>query len=193
MKLFNAKIKWPSSFLLAAIIILFTIQPLNTFAFDEIDDDVKNMPIKERFFFGLSAGVSFSSIETSVVLSPTVGFRFTNRIMAGVGGTYQYYNDRSFGRVFSTHIWGYSVFSRFLIIPQIFIHGEFESLNMMSREQDAIDAQRIWENNYFLGPGYRLKIGRNAYFNILILYNFNQNSRIYFQNPIFRFNIEFGL
>lgn len=160
--------------------------------FDD-EEDVRDLPIKERFFIGLSAGASFSSLETSVVVSPLLGYRFTNRLAAGIGGTYQYYYDKSFGGLFSTHIYGYSVFARFLIIPQIFVYGEFESLNMTSRGTQIGEPQRIWENNYLLGPGYRIKIGRKAYFNIMVLYNFNQSSSIYFQNPIFRFNIEFGL
>jgi hypothetical protein len=177
---------------LVMLLLIFLKSP--ALAFDEnTDEDVRNLPIKERFFIGISAGLSFSSFETSVVISPSIGFRFTNRLMAGVGGTYQYFNDRSFGSVFNTHIYGWSIFSRFVVYKGFFVHGEFESLNMNSRDYQGVSPARIWENNYLLGPGYRVRMGRKSYFNLMVLYNFNTTSQIYFQNPIFRFNFEIGL
>ena len=174
-------------FLFACVLISF-----DSYAFDK-DRNVRDIPIKERFFLGLSAGFSYSSFETSIVMTPAFGFRFSNHFMAAVTGTYQYYNDRSFGSTFSTHIYGPGFFARGLIMPWLFVHGEFESLNMKSRDLQTHGSQRHWEYNYLLGPGYRMQVGRNAFFNIMILYNFNTESRIYFQNPIFRFNFEIGL
>ncbi len=173
--------------------LLFLFNQSVCFSFDDAEEDVKNLPVQERIFIGLSAGLSFSSFETSIILSPSIGYRITNRLSSGVGGTYQYFSDRSFGRVFNTHIYGWSVFSRFVIYKGFFAYGEVESLNMKSRDFENSGHTRIWEMNYFLGPGYRLRIGEKAYFNLLLLYNFNDKSQIYFQNPIFRFSFEIGL
>ena len=175
-----------------SVVFLFFLLSSNVYAFDK-DRDVRDIPIKERFFLGLSAGFSYSSFETSVVLSPSFGFRFSNRFMAAVTGTYQYYNNRFLLQSFNTHIYGPGFFARVLIMPWLFVHGEFESLNMDTRDHQTHGYHRHWEYNYLLGPGYRAQVGRNAFFNIMILYNFNTESTIYFQNPIFRFNFEIGL
>ncbi len=180
--------------MLRLLFILFFVFLFSTnlYAFDE-DRNVRDIPVRERFFVGLSAGLSFSSFETTVVVSPSFGYRISNRFMAGVGGTYQYYNDRSFAASFSTHIYGTSVFSRVLIVNRFFAHGEIELLNIQSRDLQEHGIYREWEYNYLVGPGYRVQVGRNAFFNLMVLYNFNTQSRVYFQNPILRFNFEIGL
>lgn len=159
---------------------------------DEEEPDVRDMTTRERIFVGGSLGLQFGTV-TSIIIAPQVGYRFTNRISAGVGGTYQYLNDRQFGRNFSTSIYGGSVFARYLVIPQAFVHGEYERLSLSSvRFEPGSERQRIWEDNYFLGPGYRRRLGANSYFNLMLLYNFTQ-SQVYYERYIFRFSIDVGL
>ncbi|HSV76755.1 MAG TPA: hypothetical protein VLH37_06960 [Bacteroidales bacterium] len=161
----------------------------------EIEEpDVRDLTIRERFFVGGFIGLQFGT-QTAINISPIAGFRFTNRLSAGVGGTYQYYNDRFFGRSFTTHVYGYSLFTRFNVIPRAFLQAEFEQLSLQSREERILDqpGERIWETNWFLGAGYRQPLSENVWFNVMVLYNFNENSQAYFQNPIFRFGINVGL
>jgi hypothetical protein len=180
-----------SVFLIITLLVMVAM-PQNVFADDE-EPDVRDMKTRERIFVGGSMGLQFGTI-TVVNISPIVGYRITNRLSAGLGGTYQYYNDRSFGQSFSTNMYGGNVFARFLVIPQAFLHAEAERLSLESfRFDPGSDRTRVWEENYFLGAGYRARLGAKTYFNIMMLYNFNPDSQVYYQNPIFRFGIDIGL
>ncbi len=178
-----------SSGIILFIMLFFSYNGLTAGNNDE--PDVRDMSFRERLFVGGSLGFSISDYAVFVDVSPITGFRITNRISAGVGITYHYYNERVMGR--GTHIYGSGTFARVLIIPQVFIYGEYEMLNLETVYFGKNNGNRFWEKNYFLGAGYRQQIGKKAFFNIMALYNFNQNSSVYFQNPILRFSIEVGL
>jgi hypothetical protein len=177
-------------------IVFFSLMPNINFgaSFDD-EKDVKDMSTRERIFVGGYIGLQFGTI-TSVNISPTIGYRLSNKLSAGVGGTYQYYRNRGWLLVsdvsYSTHIYGGSVFARYLITRQFFAHGELEALNLDSRIGFSANPSenRFWERNYFLGGGYRQALGPRTFLNIMLLYNFNNNSVIYYQNPIFRFGLD---
>lgn len=156
--------------------------------------DVSDLTISERIFFGGFLGLQFGT-QTAINISPQAGFLISNRFSAGIGSTYQLYHDRFFGQSFTTHVFGYSVFGRLHIMPRIFAHAEFEQLNMQIRENRVLDQpdERFWETNIFLGAGYRQPLSDRVNFNIMLLYNFNEQSQAYYQNPIFRFGVDVSL
>jgi len=166
----------------------------------DTEEDVKDLPIRERIYVGGNIGLQIGNISTSIIISPMVGFRVTNRLTSGLGLTYQYYRNRGWGNLSGftsvTHVYGGNFYSRYSIIPQIFVHGEYEVLNLDSQMNWQVtpgERGRFWEHNYFLGGGYRSQLGPRAYLNLMVLYNFNNNSVVYFQNPIFRFGIDVRL
>lgn len=175
---------------------------LSLFSFKVMADDekdVKDLPVRERIYIGGYLGLQIGTI-TSVNISPTVAYRFTNRITGGVGGTYQYYRDRGWGLnpdyYNATHIFGGSVFTRYNITRQFFAQAEYEALNLdsqMGYGLDNISGNRFWEQNYFLGGGYRAMLGPRAFLNLMLLYNFNNQSVVYYQNPIFRIGVDVRL
>lgn len=176
-------------FLIVTLLMLI-IFPAALNAQDE--RDVRDMRTYERIYVGGTLGLQLGT-TTTINISPMVGYRITNRLSAGVGGTYQYYADRTFGS-FSQNVYGGSTFARFLVIPQVFLHAEYERVSLETlRFGTTGETERVWEDNYFLGAGYRLRIGEKSFFNIILLYNFNQESEVYYQNPQFRFGVDFGL
>lgn len=175
--------------LVLLIMLVFFLMPALANDNDEID--VQDLSHKERIFVGGYLGLQIGSY-TFVEVSPIVGYRLTNRIDAGIGSTYQY--SRGYLQDSGTHTFGGSGFARFSILPQVFLHGEYELLNLetplaLNEQED----DRMWEENYFLGAGYRVRVGEKAFFNLMVLYNFNQDSHVYFQNPVYRFSVEVDL
>jgi hypothetical protein len=184
-------------FKLVLALVLLVI-PVILFADEE--ENVRDLPTRQRILVGGNLSLQIGNISTSVVIAPTIGYRLTNRLTSGVGLSYQYYRNAGWGQMagFTSviHMYGGSVYSRFRILPQIFIHAEYEGLNMDSQMGWLVNPDntaRFWEHNYFLGGGYRTRLGERAALNLMVLYNFNQNSLIYFQNPIFRFGIDVRL
>ena len=53
--------------------------------------------------------------------------------------------------------------------------------------------KRITVDGYLLGAGYRQQIGRRAYLNFLVLWNFNESVYTLYDNPIIRAGIEIDL
>ena len=183
------KESWVLMRLVILIMLVFFLMP--AFANENEEVDVQDLSYRERIFVGGYLGLQIGSY-TFVEVSPIVGYRLTNRVDAGFGSTYQY--SRGFLQDSGTHTFGGSGFARFSIIPQAFLHAEYELLNLET--PPALNDQeddRIWEENYFLGAGYRVPVGENAFFNLMVLYNFNQDSHVYFQNPVYRLSVEIGL
>ncbi len=158
------------------------------------EPDVKEMSVKERIFVGGFIGLQFGTY-TSVSVNTLVGYRITNRLSAGVGGMYLYANDRYWAESLSSHTYGGSLFARFRVIDKAFIHAENEWLSVVSRADQSIGVgrRRISETNFLLGPGYGIALSRRARLNILLLYNFNENSQVYFDNPFFRVGLDISL
>jgi hypothetical protein len=111
----------------------------------------------------------------------------TNKFSAGAGITYQYFRDNRFigGE---NNIYGGRIFGRYNVRPNIFLHGEYESLNLDLYNRVSETFQRTWVPGLFLGAGYFAPFGRRGGANVTFLYNFlfdNQRSP-YNQPYVFR-------
>ncbi len=171
-----------------------------TLAFADDDKDVRDLPRRQRIIVGGNLGLQIGNLSTMVNISPTIGYRLTNRITPGISLTYQYYRDTGWGNMAGftsvTHLYGGSFFTRYRITRDFFAHGEVEALNLDSQLNWMVDpgtSARFWEYNYFIGGGYRAALSDRTFINLMVLYNLNNNSVVYFQNPIFRLGVDVRL
>ncbi|MFO7998357.1 MAG: hypothetical protein R6U86_05175 [Bacteroidales bacterium] len=187
------------------IILAFPIMLFAQILEGDEERDVRDLTTPERVFVGGFVGLQFGTF-TAVNLSLHGGYRITNRLSAGLGGMYQYSNDRWFGQSISSHVYGGSVFARFRVFFRAFIHAEHEWLSVQSRpylDQEnpsdpssgdfSGDRPRSTEKNMLLGPGYAFRVSPRITLNIMALYNFNQESKVYFDNPFFRAGVDVSL
>ncbi len=178
-------------FIIPAVIILI-LAPADARAEDR---DVRNMTHRERFFVGGFLGLQLGTF-TAVSVNLHGGYLITNRLSAGIGGNYQYTNDKWFGESYSSHVYGGGAFVRFRMYSQLFVHTEYERIRLQSRlpplnpDYDPADRRTITEENYFVGAGYGLPLSDRVRLNLLLLYNLNENSQVYFDNPFFRVGLD---
>jgi hypothetical protein len=154
---------------------------------------IRKHPPKKRFldnvFTGGNLGLQFGTV-TFIDVSPLIGYRFTNKISAGVGVTYQYYHYRDKLYDFETNVYGGKVFGRYNFTDYLFGHVEYEYLNL-----EAYDYQRrrVDVGSLLAGGGYIQRIGQNSGIVAMILYNFTESVYTPYQNPIIRVGVIIGL
>ncbi len=156
------------------------------------DRDVREMTPRERIFVGGYLGLQIGNIHSTAGIHLYGGYLLTNRLTVGAGGNYQYNNFRWRDESYSSHVYGFNVFSRFRVVSGLFMHAEYERLNLQSYQPDTPpeDRPRVTEDNYLLGVGYALPLSERVRLNILMLYNLNDNSQVYFDNPFFRVGVD---
>lgn len=149
----------------------------------ETADSSKWRKFVKKLTFGGNFGAQFGQV-TFVDLSPLVGYRATDKLTVGIGGTYNLldfrYTDQYGTKYRETyHVYGGRTFGQFAFYKNLFAHAEYEALNVPDRRTNY--AERAWMTTPLIGGGYRSQIGRRSYFNITALYNLNfeRNSDIF--------------
>jgi hypothetical protein len=175
---------------------LFTFVLL-AFGFNSIRAQDPNMVRKskekesflDRSFVGGNVGFQFGTI-TFVEVSPLYGYRFTDKISAGIGATYQYYRYQDQFYDFRTDVYGGRVFGRYFFTDYLFGHAEFEYLNL-----EAFDfrRRRVDVNSVLGGAGYFQRFAPNSGISAMLLYNFTESVYTPYTNPIFRIGVIIGL
>jgi len=145
----------------------------------------ENPPLLERMYYGGNFSLQLGNV-TFIDASPLVGAMITNKYSAGVGATYQYYNNKYYIDG-ASHVYGARVFNRYNIFRQIFLHAEYEALNLevpYSLTNNEISFTREWVPGLFGGAGYFVPFGDRGGMNFMALYNFSyDNKRSNYNEP----------
>ncbi|MTI41479.1 hypothetical protein [Fulvivirga lutimaris] len=173
-------------------LFLTFIIPSLTFA--QGSEEIEGNSLKDRIYFGGNLGLQFGTI-TNIEVSPLVGYRLTNDFSVGVGITYIYFktNYNNYPD-FETNIYGYRLFGRYSITEQFYATAEYENLSLEFYNFNDGSIRREWVPGAFVGGGYFQPIGRNAGFNIAVLYNvLHDDLRSPYNSPwVFRIGITAG-
>jgi len=183
--------------LILSIILAFPAMAQNNFSF------------RDRLFFGGNFGMAIGSY-TDIEVSPLVGYYITPRWAAGVGFTYEYYNNKYHfydGKTFEryeTHIFGGRLFTNYIIVNnvndwiplgfnfRIFVHLEDELLSYEKGFFKYGEPGRELQNSILVGGGLRFPTGRRSSMNLYILWNLNsQLNNFYGSGPILRMGFNF--
>ncbi|MEX2514088.1 MAG: hypothetical protein WD398_14375 [Cyclobacteriaceae bacterium] len=176
------------------VVILFVVFAFEAKAQREIYPE-ENPPLKDRMYFGGNLSLQISSI-TFIDVSPLAGAMISEKYSAGLGATYQYFNNR-FYRNAASHVYGGRIFNRYNIFPRIFLHVEYEALNVkvanpIPNTNDYFFT-RDWVPGLFGGAGYFTPFGIRGGMNFMLLYNFTyDNIRSPYNEPyVFRVGLVF--
>jgi len=83
-----------------------------------------------HFYAGGGFVLEFGNIGSAVGASPLIGYKFTDRLSAGVGANYIYLTGLDYyGNSYQTSVYGGDVFGRYRITPKIFAYAEYGFTN----------------------------------------------------------------
>jgi len=175
-----------------------------------------NHSVRDRLFFGGSFGLMIGTY-TDIEISPHVGYYITPRWAAGIGITYEYYNNRD--HIFivdpitgwiigterlETHIWGGRLFTNYVIVNnindwiplgfnfRIFAHVEYEALSYEKRFFEYNATGRELHHSILVGGGLRFPTGKRSSINLTVLWNLNSKlNDVYQGGPVIRLGYNF--
>jgi len=174
-----------------------------------------NYSFSDRLFFGGNLGLQIGTY-TDIEVSPLVGYYITPRWAAGVGFTYEYYNNKYHWLVpshvsgqyeyerYETHIFGGRIFTNYVIINnmndwiplgfnfRIFVHAEYEAMSYEKGFLYYDEPGRELQNSILVGGGFRFPTGKRSSMNLYVLWNLNsQLNNFYGSGPIIRMGFNF--
>ncbi len=186
----------PVKFIITLVILLGATLSADVFGQvqvekSELTDQKEKSNLRNRFIIGGGLGLQFGTI-TLIDVSPVIGYRITERFVAGIGGTYQYYkenfNDPTYPD-YSANIYGGSIYARYYVWRDLFGHAEYQYLTYTPWNKDV----RVDVNSYLLGAGYRAWLGNNFAATIVVLFDLNEGMYSLYQNPIMRIGFQVGI
>ena len=146
----------------------------------ETYDSVKteqSRPTQSKWYYGGNIGLNFWNDYFYIGIFPLVGYKVTPKFSVGgkLGYTYYSYNNTDF----SSHNYGGSIFTRYRVIPQFYLHGEFAYWSYERRT--VVDLQsgseRVWVPFLFLGGGFAQMVSPNVWVFVEVLFDVIQDEK----------------
>lgn len=151
----------------------------------------------DRLVFGGNFGASFSNYETLIGISPSVGYKVTDRLTLGTGVIYQFYRYKIAPFDFKFNNYGGRLYGTFQLNEFLILHSEYESLNLEYIKYNTLGVpdgtQRRTIGSMLVGGGYRQYISSNSMLDLMVLYNLTETPYTPYSNPIIRVGLSFGL
>lgn len=161
-------------FLTSLILVAFSVTSLHAQSRkgDSYDNSLKGLPLKERIVVGGGLGLSFGSQQDFFSVSPLIGYRVTERMLAGTGITYRYTKYKYYSPALTLSDYGFNPFVRYTVFNGIFLQTEYEYLNYEFPVTIEESVRKTY-NSFLAGGGFVQPIGDKAAFYLLALYNFS--------------------
>jgi len=152
---------------------------------EETKPESTNPVSKEnRWYYGGTVGFSFWNDYTYIGIYPLVGYKITPKFSIGGKIGYSYYNYHNTD--LSTNNYGGSLFTRYRLIPQIYLHAEFVYFSYEEQTYDLQTRQYGTERNWvpfiLLGGGLSQSIGQNVWAYVEVLFDVLQDDNSPYEN-----------
>jgi hypothetical protein len=150
----------------------------------------------DKLIFGGNFGLGITSNESAVLLSPTVGYRFSDQLELGTGVIYQYYHLKIPTVNYQSDNYGTKIYTNYLLSETVLAHVEYEWLNLAVPSYDFVTGRYLGNKranigSLFVGGGFRQGFGRKSVMDIMLLYNLTEGPNTPYANPVIR--VGFGL
>lgn len=145
------------------------------------ENSLSHLSFKDRIFTGGNLGFNIFQNYLFLDVAPIIGYRITKKLGAGVGLRYSLLRNLSTRTNWSNY--GGSVFARYKIIPQIFIHSEFEVLQSYNYDYYSPNyGDRALAYMWFAGAGYSSGNNSGLNFSLMLLYDLIDHVNSPYQN-----------
>jgi len=128
-------------------------------------------PGPKKIYYGGTVGMSFGDY-TRVSIVPFVGYKLKPRVHVGGKVGYEYID----GDGYTSHNYGGSLFSRLLVSPRLYAHGEFAYFSY-KYSASGLETDRFWVPFLYLGGGLVQPMGRNASAYVEVLFDVLQDDQ----------------
>ncbi|WP_299761849.1 hypothetical protein [uncultured Pontibacter sp.] len=168
-------------------------QPEPVVVQQEEDAQEESLRVIDKLYFGGSFGLQFGTY-TSISLLPTLSYAVKPKFFVGVGGVYRFES----GLGLNFHHYGARGFTQLEMFNigsgAVLAHAEVETLSV---QYEGFQGNGRYDRETLLMPmvglGYRQRISNKGFFDLLVLYNGNDDRFNPYSNPVIRvgFNIPF--
>jgi len=137
---------------------------------DSEEDQVVQKPAidKSNWYYGGYLNLSIGSY-TVIGATPLVGYKFTPKFSVGGQLSYEYVADKRYNNDYKTSNYGLSIFSRYRVVPQLYVHAEFSEMNY--KLYNLGGSNREWVPFLWLGGGCSQPITQNTWLNAQVLFD----------------------
>jgi hypothetical protein len=128
-----------------------------------------------KWYYGGYVGFSFWNDYFYIGVYPLVGYKVTPKLSLGAKVGYAYISDNRYDPLpaVNTSNYGASIFSRYRIIPQLYVHAEFAywSYENAYLQNNTIVTERNWVPFLLLGGGVSQNVGPNVWLFAEVLFD----------------------
>ncbi|MEZ4739538.1 MAG: hypothetical protein R2818_09350 [Flavobacteriales bacterium] len=151
-------------------------------------------PMADRLWYGGGLSLMFGTV-TNLGVAPMVGYKIDQKgkLSTGIGLNYYYFKDNRYVPSYESSNYGWSLFSRYRVIPQAYLMVSYNSQNYEIYRPLADSFGREWVPFLFAGGGYSQHLGGNSYMTVQILWDLLLDPRSpYGGQPFFSVGVGVG-
>ena len=176
--------------LLSGISFLNFAQQDSTF-FENEQVEKKGFFNSPNVYYGGYLNVQLGTYSV-VGATPLIAYKITPRFSTGAQFTYNYIGDKRTGTRINSTNYGASVFSRFRIIPELYLHAEYQQMNF-DYGYDYGGEIREWVPFFFVGGGFSQPVSENVWLNAQVLFDVLQSDKSPYANWEPFYSVGFGV
>jgi len=152
----------------------------------------QSQPAASKVYYGGTVGLTFGDYF-SIRVTPWVGYKVTPKFSIGGKIGYEYIEDKRYEEKLTSNNYGGSVFTRYLLHPRIYLHGEFAYISYKYKISN-VETERQWVPFILLGGGLVQPLGGRSALIIEVLVDVLQDSNSPYEdwNPFVSIGIGVG-
>jgi hypothetical protein len=133
----------------------------------KLEDQRRKAP--SQIYWGGELGLSFGDYF-AISIIPMLGYKVTPQFHVGAKIGYAYTEDKRYETKITSHNYGGSLFSRYLIYKGIYAHAEFVYWSYKYQTEN-LEGDRNWVPFVLLGGGYVMPVSASASLFVEVLWD----------------------